>query len=168
MSPTTWAASRKLLITAASYRVPFLIYAPQIVQPARISGICSQLDVAPTIHAPSRRLIRTLLLRLQRSGREPDSGFAWILNGQQLIFINGLRQGVVISPGDHHTFFTFNPPDKINQLDSTFSDIRLSQMPISILQTATLVFESGTYNLNSSGSPAENTLHYSRRLSNTR
>ena len=146
----------------------FLIYAPEIVKPARISDICSQLDVAPTIMHLLGGSYEHCFFGSSVLAARPDSGFAWILNDQQLIFINGLRQGVIISPGDHNTFFTFSLPDKLNPLNSDIPDIRLRQMPISILQVAASVFENGTYNLNSSNSLARKHPSYSHGLSNTR
>ncbi len=141
-------------VTAASYRVPFLIYAPQIVQPARISGICSQLDVAPTIMDLLGGSYEHCFFGSSVQNRDPGEGFAWILNGQQLIFIDGLRQGVVISPDNHHTFFTFNLPDKLDPLHSEISTAQLSQMPISILQVATDLFKNNAYNLSQPPSQA--------------
>jgi phosphoglycerol transferase MdoB-like AlkP superfamily enzyme len=145
---------KELPNTAASYRVPFLIYAPGIVQPARVSGVCSQIDVAPTIMHLLGGSYEHCFFGSSVLGREPDSGFAWILNGQQLIFINGLRHGVIISPGDHNTFFTFSRPDILGQLHSDIPNDRLRQMPLSILQVAAAIFENGAYNLGTPNSLA--------------
>ncbi len=140
--------------TASAYRVPFLVYAPQIVQPARVSGICSQLDVAPTIMHLLGGSYEHCFFGSSVLGRNPGSGFAWILNGQQLIFIDGLRQGVVVSPNDHRTFFKFSLPNTLAPLDSEISTSWLSQMPISILQVATSVYKNSAYNLFQSSSQA--------------
>ena len=140
--------------TAASYRVPFLVYAPGIVQPARIEGICSQLDVAPTIMNLLGGSYEHCFFSSSVLERKPDSGFAWLLNGQQLIFINGLRQGVVISPGDHSAFFTFSLPGELGQLNSDIPTAKLRQMPLSILQVASEIFENSAYNLRPANSVA--------------
>jgi phosphoglycerol transferase MdoB-like AlkP superfamily enzyme len=139
-------------VTAASYRVPFLIYAPHIVQPARISNICSQLDIAPTIMHLLGGSYEHCFFGSTVLNRQADTGFAWILNGQQLIFINGRRQGVVLSPDDHQSFFTFSAPNTLTPLDAQSADAELNQMPVSILQIATEVFKNNTYNLSDSQS----------------
>jgi len=140
--------------TAGAYRVPFLVYAPQIVKPARVSGICSQLDVAPTIMHLLGGSYEHCFFGSSVLGRNPGSGFAWMLNGQQLIFIDGLRQGVVVSPNDQRTFFKFSLPNMLAPLGSEASTSRLSQMPISILQVATDVYKNNAYNLAKSPVPA--------------
>lgn len=139
-------------VTAASYRVPFLIYAPHIVQPARISAICSQLDIAPTIMHLLGGSYEHCFFGSSVLNRQADTGFAWILNGQQLIFINGRRQGVVLSPDDRQSFFTFSAPNTLTPLDAQSVDAGLNQMPVSILQIATEVFKNNTYNLSDSQS----------------
>jgi phosphoglycerol transferase MdoB-like AlkP superfamily enzyme len=140
--------------TAGAYRVPFLVYAPQIVQPARVPGICSQVDVAPTIMHLLGGSYEHCFFGSSVLNREPGSGFAWILNGQQLIFIDGLRQGVAISPNDQQTFFKFSLPNTLDTLDSELSTVRLSQMPVSILQVATDLYKNNAYNLFQSSSQA--------------
>lgn len=46
MFPAAWTAQR-----LAAFHVPFLIYSPGMTTPQRVSAICSQVDVLPTIAA---------------------------------------------------------------------------------------------------------------------
>lgn len=134
-------------VTASSYRVPFLIYAPHLVKPARISGICNQMDVAPAIMDLLGGSYEHCFFGTSIFNREPGTGFAWLINSQQIIFINGLGQGVIISPDNHHSYFQFSLPDKLEPLSPQISTGRLSQMPISILQTATDIYKNNAHNL---------------------
>ena len=133
--------------TAASYRVPFLIYAPHIVQPGRISSICSQVDVGPTIMHLLGGSYEHCFFGSCVINRKPESGYAWLINGQQLIYINGLRQGVVISPDNRHAFFTFSSPDSLAPLDDAKEAAQLIELPVSILQVATELYQNSAYNL---------------------
>ncbi len=136
-------------VTAASHRVPFLIYAPQIVKPGRITEVCSQLDVAPTIMHLLGGSYEHCFFGSSVLARERGSGFAWTLDGGQLTFINGLRQGVVLSPGDSYSFFTFTPPNTLDQFLPDSPKDLLRPMPLSILQVANDIFEKSAYNLDS-------------------
>jgi hypothetical protein len=133
--------------TAASYRVPLLIYAPYIIQPARISGICSQMDVAPTIMHLLGGSYEHCFFGSSVIGRQPGSGFAWLLNGQQIVFINGLGHGTVLSPGNRQDFFQFILPGTLASLPTGVPTDQLAQMPVSIMQVADSVYRNGSYNL---------------------
>lgn len=133
--------------TAASYRIPFLIYAPNIVSPARLSGICSQVDVAPTIMHLLGGSYEHCFFGASVIDRDPGEGYAWLLNGQQLIFINGLRQGIILSPNNQREFFVFTTPNILDPLSPEIPSPQLSQMPVSILQVATDLYQNAAYNL---------------------
>ena len=91
-------ATEKRLLDVAHYRIPWLIYAPGIVQPGTVATVCSQVDIAPTLlgllgGAYDHRFMGRDILKVK-----PDQGFALLHKHERLAFI---QQGklVMLDPG---------------------------------------------------------------------
>jgi hypothetical protein len=80
-------------------------------------------------------------------GRKQDSGFAWLLNGEQVVFIDAQRRGVIISPQDHVSFFEYSLPDKLSPLSEGRQTQHLRESAMSILQAADTVFKNQSHNI---------------------
>lgn len=137
-----------------AFRVPFLIYAPKILETKekRISKICSQTDIAPTIMSLLGGSYSHSFFGSNVFGRKPNEGRALIEPGDGILaYIDGNGEMVTIplyrSSG---SLLRFQSPDKLITLDKNLPQNsktlkRLQKEAIAILQTADFLYNEQSY-----------------------
>jgi phosphoglycerol transferase MdoB-like AlkP superfamily enzyme len=139
--------------TAASYRVPFLIYAPGILGSAgrRVSSVCSQADVAPTIMSLLGGSYEHCFFGSSVLDRPAEAGLALMQNGSDIIWLMGANGDVVQVPfGGGPRLWRYTLPGRMALADPgdatvTVRSEELRRQAVALLQTATLLFERGSY-----------------------
>lgn len=138
----------------SAFRVPFLVYAPSILgnQGKRISQVCSQTDVAPTIMSLLGGSYSHSFFGSSVLDREANKGRALIEPGDgTLAYVEGADNLVVIPPhSSHSTLFYFQYPDTLVELDAKVPRNRqtlrrLQKEAIAMLQTAESLYQKGSY-----------------------
>jgi phosphoglycerol transferase MdoB-like AlkP superfamily enzyme len=141
--------------TPAAYRIPFLIYAPGILESPgwRVSVVCSQTDVAPTIMSILGGSYEHCFYGSNVLDRPPEAGMAMMQSGSTTIFFMvGNGDTVEIPCGApprllHFTYPGTTTPVNCDSADTIARREELRRRAIAILQAATLLFERGTYHL---------------------
>ena len=109
--------NREHLIDIEGFRVPFILYGPNLtdaagrplVPPRRVSTVCSQADIAPTLlgllggHVEHCFMGRDLL----RKNLNPQTGFALLHEGERLAFVTA-NDAVMFAPGGKPHYVTLH------------------------------------------------------------
>ncbi len=137
----------------AGYRVPFLIYAPGILGTSgrRVSTVCSQTDVAPTIMSLLGGSYEHCFFGSNVLDRPPETGFALMQDGSDVAWLMAADGAVVQIPfGAPARLWQYTPPDQAvpvaaNDPAATARSEELRRQAAALLQSATLLFERGSY-----------------------
>lgn len=142
--------------TVASFRVPFIIFAPAILSEGgrRFSNVCSQTDIPPTIISLLGGEYEHSFFGSSVIDRHKDDGIALMQSSDlQLHVIDGKENVVSVSPhGGGLKLFKFQAPDQLitrSLLEDKNSLLAesLRDRAIAILQTADLLYRRGSYRL---------------------
>jgi phosphoglycerol transferase MdoB-like AlkP superfamily enzyme len=138
--------------TPASFRVPFVIYAPKIVSPRRVSTICSQMDVSPTIMLLLGGEYEHCFFGTDVLTRSSDDGRAFIYFGSQLVWIDGNGDIVTIPFNSSPRLFEYAPPGgvqprEVNTPETQARCNELARQATALIQTARMLVQRGSYNL---------------------
>lgn len=127
----------KIALPPDKYRIPLLIYAPQLVKPGIISKISSQIDIAPTIMG---------MLSLEYNSRffgndlmQKNYQNAFISTFQKLGYIEGNKL-VVLSPGKIENTYKIFDNDQIEEISN---DPKMVNRAINYYQSAYSLFQKG-------------------------
>ena len=142
----------------SSYRVPFLIYAPAILDHEGLSGktvsaVCSQADVGPTILWLLGGQYAHTFFGSSVLSRPADAGMALLQPGDgHLVLIDGQSNAVAIPPHKGPArLLKFEPPDRFDpQPDTPQSQAlrdELARRGVALLQAADILYERRSYNL---------------------
>ena len=142
-------------ITVAGYRVPFLIYAPGVVgsQGRRVSAVCSQTDVSPTIMSILGGSYEHCFFGSNALDRPAGSGMAMMQRSGRAIALMAGDESVVIIPfGGEMRAMRYRAPDELTVLDRRDPSVggqadRLRRQGIAAFQAAEAIFARGAYNL---------------------
>lgn len=97
MFPRSWTQQ-----SLTSEHVPLLFYAPGLLQPRRVSTVCSQLDVLPSIAGVTRTSFRNTAMGRNLFDSSHNEHFAFIFDpdlatiglvGEQYYYIRNLKSG---------------------------------------------------------------------------
>lgn len=129
--------------TAVTNRVPFLVYAPGIVEPQRMSQVCSQMDIAPT-------LMWLLGGEYEHSffgssalgpGAERRHGFA-LTDDEELILCRPDGKVAVVPPyGGETKLFEHALPETLTVIKDEAAAAEAKRDAVAILQVAQWVFD---------------------------
>lgn len=141
--------------SAAGYRVPFLIYAPKILGTAgrRVSAVCSQTDIAPTILSLLGGRYEHCCFGSSVLDRPPEAGLALMQDGEHMLWLMAANGDAVQIPfGAVARLWRYSPPDKVTLADPNDAATpgrceELRRQGTALLQTATVLFERGSYHL---------------------
>ncbi|MFW6062095.1 MAG: LTA synthase family protein, partial [Planctomycetota bacterium] len=138
--------------TPTSYRIPLLIYAPDLLEPRRVSTLCSQTDVAPTVLSLLGGRYEHCFFGSDVLGRDRDKGSAWILDGEKIGLVSADGSAVTLPMGAKPSLWNWATPDQAEPIEqpSPAQQARrdeLRRQTLAILQTATAIFSRGAHNV---------------------
>ncbi|MEN8261683.1 MAG: LTA synthase family protein, partial [Pseudomonadota bacterium] len=145
--------------TIASFRIPFIIYAPAILgrEGKRISTVCSQTDVAPTIMALLGGRYEHSFFGSSVIDRPPERSMALVQSSDLDLYLVDGEANIVSIPPYHapRHLFRYRAPDKLIPVNQSVPENRalahdLSRKAVGILQTAEILFRRGSYRLGAS------------------
>lgn len=144
-------------ISPVSYRIPFIIYAPAILgnDGRRVSTVCSQTDVVPTIMSILGGKYEHCFFGSDVLTRSKDKGMAMMQHSGKAIAFMDSNQDVLIVPfGGKIRTFHYTAPGSLNPKDGNDAKIveyqrKLKRKAIAMLETAELLYRRGSYNIHS-------------------
>lgn len=134
----------KTKLPVAKYRIPLIFYAPDMLKPAVVTRMASQIDIAPTLMG---------LLSLQQNGKffgesmfgtHQSAPRAFISNYQELGYYKNDKL-IVLSPKKKAETYHIDP--KTYDAVKTHMDPQLLQEAIAYYQTASSAFKQGALKL---------------------
>jgi len=144
--------------TLASYRIPFLIYAPAILPARRVSTVCSQTDVPPTIMSLLGGSYEHCFFGSSVLDRPKEAGRALIQDKSFLALMDANEEALLVPFGAAPTLFKYTAPNGLAEQTATdpATQARRDQMrrqATALLQSAYILFQRGAYNLRKSPAP---------------
>ncbi len=139
--------------SAASYRIPLLIYAPGVPgsDRRRISTVCSQTDIAPTIMSLLGGRYEHSFFGASVLDRPAEAGLALMQNGSDMLWLMaGNGDAVQLAFGGPARLSHYTPPNTMEPADAGAGAGRCEELRregIALLQSATILFERGSYRL---------------------
>ena len=142
-------------ISPASYRIPFIIYAPKILgdDGRRISSVCSQTDVSPTIMSLLGGDYRHCFIGSSVLDRPAHRGLALMQHsGYALALMNGNQEVVVIPCGSAPHLYRYKDPDRLIPFDRQDADFivrarDLKREAIALFESAEILFQRNAYHI---------------------
>ncbi|SCX76197.1 LTA synthase family protein [Desulfoluna spongiiphila] len=134
------SSAGKTSLPLRKYEIPLILYSPKTIEPARISKLCSQIDVAPTLLAllnwdyDSKFLGRNILTM------KPDEERAFVGTYQKLGYLKGDRLTVLLPKGGSETYVYDRVTKK--QVRTGVRDADLTDA-ISYYQSASWLYKNG-------------------------
>ena len=140
-------------ITMPGFRVPFLIYAPSILGTGgrRISTVCSQTDVAPTIMSLLGGRYEHCFFGSNVLDRPAESGMALMQRITGTISFLAADGDVVVMPqGTEPRLYHYTAPDSFTPVKSTDPATvarreELRRRAVALLQSADILYARGSY-----------------------
>ncbi len=132
------------------YRIPLVIYAPAILKDEgrRISTVCSQTDIAPTIMNILGGRYRHSFFGSSALDRPEDKSWALIQDDRILMLIDGKRRMLMQPPHGHEpTLGRLYPPDQMRPVDDPNGKLKqkMRRFAISLLQSAHWLYTHDAY-----------------------
>jgi len=142
-------------ISPVSYRIPFLLYAPSILgdHGRRVSNVCSQTDVAPTIMSILGGRFRHCFFGSSVLDRPAGNGLALMQHSSKAIaLMNGDQEVVIVPCGGEPRIFRYGAPDQLVPLDRGDPKVdsrrdHMRRQAIAMFETAEILFQRGAYNI---------------------
>jgi phosphoglycerol transferase MdoB-like AlkP superfamily enzyme len=114
--------NREHLIDIEGFRVPLILYGPNLtdaagqplVPPRRVSTVCSQTDIAPTVLGLLGGEFEHCFMGrdLLRAGLDPATGFALLHEGERLAFVTA-HDAVMLPPGGKPHYVTLSEDGQV-------------------------------------------------------
>ena len=120
------------------YQIPYLIYNPGIVRPAKIVKLCSQIDVAPTLLGVMNWSYKTKFFGKDILKMVPEEERAFISNYQKLGYIKNDRLSI-LSPQQKITHYKINAQTGEMKVEAT--DPEIENEAIIYYQSANYVYK---------------------------
>jgi phosphoglycerol transferase MdoB-like AlkP superfamily enzyme len=142
-------------LAPSSYRVPFLIYAPGVIgdQGRRVSTVCSQTWVAPTILSLLGGSYEHTFFGSSVLDRPPEAGWALMLRtNRAMAFMDANEETLIVPFGAQSRWLQTASQAALLPLEFGMHGlearrVELERRSVALLQTAELVFNRGAYNL---------------------
>jgi phosphoglycerol transferase MdoB-like AlkP superfamily enzyme len=138
-------------LDASDQRVPFLMYAPKILdKPRRVDSVCSQTDVIPTIMSVLGGQYEHSFFGSSVLDRPADAGMALALASGGVALIDHNGDVATVPFGGEPRLSRLQMPGAARPIDTTTVELQshlaeLSRRAIALLQTANIVFERGSH-----------------------
>jgi phosphoglycerol transferase MdoB-like AlkP superfamily enzyme len=120
------------------YQIPFIIYNPELVRPQRISKLCSQIDVAPTLLGLMNWSYKSKFFGKDILKMAPEEERAFISNYQKLGYIKNNRL-TILSPQQKITHYLIYP--ETGETKVTQNDKAIENEAIIYYQSANYVYK---------------------------
>ena len=120
------------------YQIPYLIYNPGIVRPAKIDKLCSQIDVAPTLLGVMNWSYKTKFFGKDILKMTQEEERAFISNYQKLGYIKNDRLSI-LSPQQKITHYKINAQTGEMKVEAT--DPEIENEAIIYYQSANYVYK---------------------------
>ena len=151
-------------VSGVSFRVPFIIYAPSIVGPARrVHTVCSQTDIAPTILSLLGGSYEHSFFGSSVLDRPTDSGMAIMRSGDnEISFVDADCNVLTIPPkSKERRLYRLTTPDRLKSRRLDHPDAQaqaadLETKALALLRSAEVLFRRHSYHLRPA--PAETKL----------
>ena len=136
-------------IVSPTFRVPFLVYAPSILgdEGRRVSGVCSQTDVAPTILSLLGGRYEHGFFGSSVLDRPDEAGFALLQRSSGNLALMTSEQDLIEIPfNTPGRLYRYVAPDLVTTLDMLDPDViarrdELYRQAVALLQSASIVYE---------------------------
>lgn len=120
------------------YQIPLIIYNPNLIQPQKVSKLCSQIDVAPTLLGIMNWTYNSKFFGKDILKMAPDEERAFISNYQKLGYIEK-NYLTVLSPQQKVTCYAINP--LTGDMKSESIDKNLQDKAITYYQSAEYLYK---------------------------
>jgi phosphoglycerol transferase MdoB-like AlkP superfamily enzyme len=120
------------------YQIPFIIYNPGLVHPQKISKLCSQIDVAPTLLGVMNWSYKTKFFGKDIVKMAPEEERAFISNYQKLGYIKNDRLSI-LSPQQKVTHYRIDP--QTGEMKVEAADPKIENEAIIYYQSANYVYK---------------------------
>ena len=142
-------------VPAASFRVPFILYAPAILgSPRRLDAVCSQTDIAPTILSLLGGSYEHCFFGSSVLDRPASSGMALVRSGSNdLMLVNAKRDVLLLPPqGASAQLFSLTIPNDLVSVNLTAPGPaakakKMQQDATALIQSADILFRHRSYNV---------------------
>ena len=144
-------------MTQATYRVPFLLYGPEVPglrdqAGQRVDAVCSQTDVPPTILSMLGGSYEHCFFGADVLTRLPEDGLALLQRNELISMVSAGGEVIELRPGTPSRLYQYQAPDDVRDVpeESPGAADRaaaLDRRVRALLQTAEQVFTSGGYQL---------------------
>lgn len=151
------------MLPGATFRVPFIVYAPAIMgEPRRIGTVCSQSDIAPTILSLLGGSYSHCFFGSSVLDRAPERGLALIRSGaNELMLVNGSNDVLWMPPlGAPVKLARLSvpaqlTPQNLSRAAAGAKAKRMQEDATALLQSADVLFRRGSYNMGRGSSRQE-------------
>ncbi|MBU0910217.1 MAG: LTA synthase family protein, partial [Proteobacteria bacterium] len=124
-------------LPVSNYRIPLIIYNPQLFQPAKVDKLCSQIDYAPTLLALLHWTYESQFYGKNVFAMQPDEERAFIGNYQKLGYLRG-KELTILKPLQQVASYDWNP--RTSNLAPIPEDSPMAWQAIAYYQSASYIF----------------------------
>ncbi|MBT7054520.1 MAG: LTA synthase family protein, partial [Lentisphaerae bacterium] len=124
------------------YRIPLLVYNPDLVKPGRVNTLCCQMDFAPTLLGLLNWTYRSRFFGKDILRMKPDQGRALLGNYQTLGYLMG-NHLAVLKPGRKSAGYAIDPAT--GEPSPCRADATMIREAIAYYQTANHLLSHGMY-----------------------
>ncbi len=142
----------------AGHRVPLAIHAPKILAPRRVSTVCSQTDVAPTVLSLLGGSYEHCFFGSSVLDRPPGAGWALMQHNSELGLLDADGTLVAVPCGAPPRLFRFGPPGRLERVpvdnpETARRREELRRRAVAVLQAASIVYGRDAFNLKRATGP---------------
>lgn len=130
----------KSAINLEKYHIPFIVYNPNIVKPATVDTLCSQIDVAPTLLALMSWSYESKFFGKNILAMQPNEQRALVGTYQKLGYLKNNRF-VLLDVQRQSSFYTYDRGNNI--LTPSQEDAQLQREAVAYYQSAYFLFKNG-------------------------
>lgn len=130
----------KSTMNIEKYHIPFIVYNPNLVKPAKVETLCSQIDVAPTILGLMGWSYESKFFGKNILTMKPEEQRAFMGTYQKLGYMKG-NQLVVLDVQRQSTFFSYDKAS--NNLTPAANNKQLLDEAVAYYQGAYYLYKNG-------------------------
>lgn len=134
------SSAGKTSLPLRKYEIPLILYSPRTIEPARVSKLCSQIDVAPTLLSLLNWDYDSKFLGKDILAMKPEEERAFVGTYQKLGYLKGDRLTVLLPKGGTEAYVY----DRVTkqQVRAAIGDSDLTDA-ISFYQSASWLYKNG-------------------------